>query len=123
MNLFGTVIRGLGTALHLHETRHRVVAENIANAETPGYRARRLEFGERLREAFDPASVDGESTDAAWPVEPEVDRAARLKADRNSVDLDVEMARMSENTLRTVALSRLLARKYQHLKAAIAGTR
>lgn len=123
MNLFGTVINGLGTALHLHETRHRVVAENIANAETPGYRARRLEFGERLREAFDPAAADGGSANAALPVEPEVDRTARLKADRNSVNLDVEMAHLSENTLRTVALSRLLTRKYQSLKAAIAGTR
>lgn len=119
MDLFGTVIGGLGKALELHETRHRVIAENIANAETPGYRARRLEFGDELQRAFE----EGGDEHATSGVQAEPDRAARIKADRNSVDLDTEMARMSENTLRTVALSRLLSRKYAALKSAIVGTR
>lgn len=118
MDLFGTVIGGLGKALELHETRHRVIAENIANAETPGYRAQRLEFGDELQRAFEEGHDD-----PALGVQAEPDRAARVKADRNSVDLDTEMARMSENTLRTVALSRLLSRKYAALKSAIVGTR
>ncbi len=118
MNLFGTVLSGLDKALEFHETRHRVIAENIANAETPGYRARRVEFDEELRQAFD----EGVAEDGA-SLEAEVDRSARMKADRNTVDLDTEMAKMSENTLRTVALSRLLSRKYGMLKAAITGVR
>ena len=107
------------TALELHELRHRVVSENIANAETPGYRARRVDFEDELREAFSEASPSRSGVEARA----EIDRRAPLKADRNSVDLDLEMARLSENTLRTVALSRLLARKYASLKAAIAGAR
>lgn len=117
MNLFGTVLNGLGAALQLHEARHRVIAENLANAETPGYRARRLEFQDELRRAFDGEPISKTS------VEAEVDRHARVNADRNSVDLDTEMARMSENALRTVALSRLLSRKYATLRAAIQGVR
>lgn len=118
MNLFGTVLDGLGRALELHEQRHRVVSQNIANAETPGYRAQRVEFDEQLKQAFEEG---GGHVRAA--VEPTIDREARAKADRNTVDLDKEMARMSENTMRTVALTRLLSRKYGTLKAAIGGTR
>lgn len=118
MNLFGTVLGGLGRALELHEQRHRVVSENIANAETPGYRARRVDFGDELKQAFE---KDREHGGAA--VEPKIDRNARPGADRNTVDLDQEMARLSENTMRTVALTRLLSRKYGSLKAAISGTR
>ena len=36
MQIFGNVVRGLAGALELHEERHRVISENLANVETPG---------------------------------------------------------------------------------------
>lgn len=119
MNLFGTVLRGLGTAIGFHEARHQVISENLANAETPGFRARRLEFDQELQRVFQGDDLSGVDPSSLS----EIDRTAPIKADRNSVDLDTEMARMSENSLRTVALSRMLARKYAGLKTAIMGTR
>ncbi len=119
MNLFGTVFRGVEAAIGFHEARHGVISENLANAETPGYRARRLDFDQELGRIF-----DGTQRGAVDPSSlAEIDRDARMKADRNTVNLDTEMARMSENSMRTVALSRLLSRKYGMLKAAIVGTR
>jgi flagellar basal-body rod protein FlgB len=110
MQIFSTLLQGLGTAVGLHEARHHVLTQNVANVETPGYRARDVDFGSALEDALSGA-VDG-----PVHVEPTADRAAVVKADGNSVDLDFEMARLSENTIRTVALSEIISRKYAGLK-------
>jgi flagellar basal-body rod protein FlgB len=112
MRIFGPVIEGLGAAIGLYQTRHRVLAENVANVETPGYRARDVDFGTALAEAF---------AAGAPPAESIVERRAAAKIDGNSVDLDTEMARLSENALTIVALSQILSRRYAGLKAAIDG--
>jgi flagellar basal-body rod protein FlgB len=137
MRIFGSVVQGLGTALELLQARHRVLAENVANAETPGYRARDLDFQDALGDAFTSASsaVRTSATSAGGApaptaestagrvvtLEPVVDRDAVIKIDRNSVDLDTEMARLSENAFRIVALSQILARRYDGLKRIIDG--
>jgi flagellar basal-body rod protein FlgB len=119
MQIFGPVIQGLGTTLGLYHARHRVLAENIANAETPGYRARDLDFGSELANAFetDPAHTPGQVG------EPAADTKAAVKIDRNSVDLDIEMARISQNDLKIRALSQILARRFSFLKSAIDGSK
>jgi flagellar basal-body rod protein FlgB len=118
MGIFGPVIQGLGAALDVYQARHRVLAENVANAETPGFRARDLDFGAALTRAFE---RDGAGEARAGAVEPVVDTRATVKIDGNSVDLDTEMARLSENTMKEVALTRILARKFESLKLAIQG--
>jgi flagellar basal-body rod protein FlgB len=115
MKIFGPVIQGLGQALDLYQTRHRVLTENIANAETPGYRARDLDFGGALARAFDGGTEPGTADDA----EPTVDSRATVKIDGNSVDIDTEMARLSQNALKIVALSQIIAKKYASLRAVI----
>lgn len=118
MEIFGTVVRGLAEALDLHEARHNLIAENIANVETPGYRARDVDFREALQAAFaEDAGRDAE------PPTPLVDPTSAVKADGNSVDLDREMTRLSENALQIVTLSRLLAKKYSGLRETIAELR
>ena len=119
MGIFGPVIQGLGTALDVYQARHRVLAENVANSETPGFRARDLDFATALTHAFE---RDGGGEAPAGAVEPVVDTRATVKIDGNSVDLDTEMARLSENTMKEVALTRILARKFASLKLAIEGT-
>jgi flagellar basal-body rod protein FlgB len=115
MRIFGPVIQGLGQALDLYQARHRVLAENVANAETPGYRARDLDFGAALARAFESNAERG----AADEAEPTVDAHATLKVDGNSVDVDTEMSRLSQNALKIVALSQIIAKKYAGLRAVI----
>ncbi|MEW6269009.1 MAG: flagellar basal body rod protein FlgB [Thermodesulfobacteriota bacterium] len=117
MQIFSNVVRGLGAALDLYHARHRVIGQNLANVETPGYRALDLDFGSALERAFDGAADD------AAPPEPVVDLLSPVKIDGNSVDLELETTRLAENSLRIVALSRILARKYAGLKEAIAELR
>ena len=123
MNLFSSTVLGLGKALDLYAARHRVLAENVAHAETPGYRAKEMEFGGELERAFEKQtrrearsslSADAsESLDAGLP--------PRIELRRDPVDLDREMALLSENSLRVTALSRIVARKYAGLKSLIGG--
>jgi flagellar basal-body rod protein FlgB len=115
MQIFGPLIQGLGQALDLYQTRHRVLTENVANAETPGYRARDLDFGSALTRAFESS---GDGRDAA-EAEPAVDAGASIKIDGNSVDVDTEMARMSQNAEKIVALSQIIGRKFAGLRAVI----
>lgn len=115
MRIFSPVIQGLGQALDLYQARHRVLAENVANAETPGYRARDLDFGSALARAFDGGDEPGAGDEA----EPVVDAQAAVKVDGNSVDIDTEMSRLSQNALKIVALSQIVAKKYASLRAVI----
>jgi flagellar basal-body rod protein FlgB len=115
MQIFGPLIQGLGQALDLYQARHRLLTENVANAETPGYRARDLDFGAALTRAFEHHD-DGRDAEEAEPV---VDGGATIKIDGNSVDVDTEMARMSQNAEKIVALSQIISRKFAGLRAVI----
>ena len=116
MQIFGNVVRGLAGALELHEERHRVISENLANVEPPGYRARDLAFHDALENAF-----AGEGASAARRAETVVDTSTPVKLDGNSVDLDLETTRLADNAFRMVALSRILAKKYAGMKETIDG--
>ena len=107
MELFSNVVRGLRGSLELHQQRHRIITENIANVETPGYRARDSTSATRSsrpsrRRAAAAAARAGARRGGRRPRAP-------VKIDGNSVDLDLEMARLSENAFRIIALSRILA--------------
>jgi flagellar basal-body rod protein FlgB len=134
MNLFGTVTEGLGAALDLYQARHTVLAENIANSETPGYRARDIEFADQLAAALTaPQSGSGtpqggsETAEGAanmaptLRVEPSLDRDATIKPDGNSVALDTQVGRLSENAFKIQALTQILSSRYQGLKRVIEG--
>ena len=127
MQLFGNVTQGLSTALDLYQARHTVLAENIANSETPGYRARDLDFANELKAALappDPGTPGDPTGVTPTPhIEPTVDRTAAVKADGNSVALDTQVGRLSENAFKIQALTQILSARYQGLKRAIDGGR
>jgi len=127
VQLFGTVTEGLGAALDLYQARHQVLAENIANSETPGYRARDIEFADQLAAALTPPEhgnkTAGDPKSVAGPihVEPTVDRGAAVKPDGNSVAIDVQVGRLSENAFKIQALTQILSARYASLKQVIDG--
>ena len=127
LQLFGTVTEGLGAALDLYQARHQVLAENIANSETPGYRARDIEFAEQLAAALSKSEqgtkTAGDPKTVASPihVEPTVDRNAAVKPDGNSVALDLQVGKLSENAFKIEALTQILSARYASLKQVIDG--
>jgi flagellar basal-body rod protein FlgB len=118
--LLDPTLQGLANALTVHNRRHAVLATNLANVETPGYRAQDVDFRGELRRAFQAAEVTG-----AAPVDPQVidDADVAPRADGNTVDLDIQMAELSDNAGRYVALTRILSKRLGLLRTAIEGTR
>jgi flagellar basal-body rod protein FlgB len=117
--LFDPTLEGLARALTLHQRRHEVLASNLANIETPGFRARELDFADALRHAFDATPpVPGD------PPAPRVidDPAGAPRADGNTVDLDRQMAKLSANGMDYLALATILRRRLALLRLAIEET-
>jgi len=119
MVLFDPTLRGLAEAMTVHQRRHAVISSNLANVETPGFRARELDFGDTLRDAFAARAAEEE------PAPPTVveDRSAPARADGNTVDLDLQMAKLTENGTHYLALAKLLGLRIGLLRQAIDGSR
>ncbi|MCW5893765.1 MAG: flagellar basal body rod protein FlgB [bacterium] len=118
--LLDPTLQGLANALTVHNRRHTVLATNLANVETPGYRAQDVDFRTELRRAFQAPEVGGTAK-----VDPRVidDDDVAPRADGNTVDLDMQMAELSDNAGRYVALTRILSKRLGLLRSAIEGTR
>lgn len=87
------VTAGLERALDLRTRQHALTTSNIANADTPGYRARHLDYRASFDAVLD-ALGDGDSVDMASlatieEAEPDPDRL-----DGNSVRREVEMLQL-----------------------------
>ena len=93
--------------MDLLSARQRLVASNIANADTPGYRTRDIDFSFELRNAAGDA--------------PRVLDAPGLAAknDGNNVSLDREARLLAENALRFQMASNLLRGQIRQMRSAI----
>ena len=56
MNVNDKTLKALAAAVKFREMRQEIISSNVANAETPGYKAKRLDFESALARALD---VDG----------------------------------------------------------------
>ncbi|MDI3327170.1 MAG: flagellar basal body rod protein FlgB [Alicyclobacillaceae bacterium] len=110
MNLFATgALQWLPRALDAAALRQKMIAGNVANVDTPGYRRRDVRFEEMFREALSrPAPLAGLRTDprhfaiGATPlseVAPQVvvDEGTVYSANGNNVDMDREMTLLAAN--------------------------
>ncbi len=120
--LFGDItITALVKAAEGTYRRQEVIAGNIANAETPGYRARRVVFEESLREALSAAPQRRQEALSKVNIEVVTAGTAPLRRDGNNVDLEAELIALGDNSLRYKLLTKLLHKKLQMLHEAIKG--
>ncbi len=109
----------LGQALSLGAERQRLIASNIANADTPGYVARDMDFAQALRQATGATAAAGTvvTTNARHMALPAAARAdaellystaSQTNLDRNTVDMDRERASFAENALKYEATLRFI---------------
>jgi flagellar basal-body rod protein FlgB len=116
--LLGPTIQGLERLLDLSWRRGQAINANIANAETPQYRAVDLDFGRELDEAFGSKSSSLEKTS---PLHQDIgggsnaklvsDLSGATKMDGNNVDLDLQMGRLAYNTLTYTRAAALTQKK------------
>ncbi len=129
--LFGNTFKGLEQALDMRAVRHRTIISNIANIDTPGYKA----FDVFLREAAGSPGRLMEPDEAPDPrhfslsgnasgyriLERSPAYSVSFRGDGNTVDLDREMTNLSENSLMFDALARIVKHRFQALNDAIYG--
>ena len=123
-------------ALTLRSERQRLIASNIANADTPGYVARDVNFAQALRDATSTqqgalnaagklaATQPGHAQAAPGAVlEPYLVYAAPSQSnlDRNTVDMDRERASFADNSVKYEAALRFINNDVSTMLAAIKG--
>ena len=94
--------------MNLVSARQKVVASNIANADTPGYQTKDIDFRSELANQmsggkFDVVDVPG----------------LKAKNDGNNVDLDRESRLLAENALRFSVASNLVHSELSTIRTAI----
>ena len=131
MKIEDETVKALATALNFRQMRQELISSNIANAETPGYKAKKIDFEQALGEAIDVEgtnslntsdsrhfAVGGGGFDSLQPTIYE-DLTSNLSPDGNTVDRDGEMAELAENRILYDASVQLLNKKIGLLKYAI----
>jgi flagellar basal-body rod protein FlgB len=121
-------------ALLLRSQRQRLIASNIANADTPGYVAREMDFANALRLATAAGTGTGTGTLAAprpghlplalgapAPAGLKYATPAQTSLDRNTVDMDRERASFADNSVKYEATLRFINGSVRTMLDAIRG--
>ncbi|MBI5345012.1 MAG: flagellar basal body rod protein FlgB [Deltaproteobacteria bacterium] len=127
--LFDNTMSIIEKTLDLRATRHKLILSNVANIETPGYRAVDIKFEDELKKiggamrggvlvTTNPGHLSTANAGATAPRV--IYRATDIEGyDKNSVGIDSEMAKLSENSLMYNASVKLLKSKFSTLMTAI----
>jgi len=120
----------LEKALDASWLRNEVIAHNIANADTPGYKKYRVEFEEELKSALEASTLKGKKTrpkhldigaSSIDEVRPRVVRTdgTQMREDGNNVDMDEEMTSLAKNAIMYNALVQKISGEFRKLKTVI----
>jgi flagellar basal-body rod protein FlgB len=131
LSIFDSNIHLLKKTLDLRSANQRVIASNIANADTPGYAPARFEFEQELQQAIQgkglvqnthPDHIPIGASDLS-SVTGTVIREPDTKGigDQNGVSMDKEMIALSENELIYESAAQLLKKKLSQLSYVISG--
>lgn len=125
-----TGIKALEKALDAAWVRNQAISNNIANGDTPNYKAYKVEFEDMLKQAIESQGVTGKRTspkhlpvgmDTVENVSIRVSRQKNTSArlDGNNVDIDTEMANLAKNYIKYQALVQQLTQRLARLKTVI----
>lgn len=121
------------TALSLRAARQELLASNIANADTPNYKAVDIDFSKALQNALagsvaglpavktSPMHLQGNSGTVILGSPVMYRKPVQPSADGNTVDMDVERAQFTDNALRYEASVMFVNAKLKGILAAIQG--
>lgn len=128
--MFDSTMPGLTRALDLTWRRHQAITSNIANAETPQYRAVDVNFERELQAAFGNENgamkvtnvkhMDEVGSQSAHLVQ---DYTGATKADGNNVDIDIQMGKLAQNSSQYSIAANLMRKKFGILRRLISEAR
>lgn len=114
----------LEQALYTASFRHRVISNNIANVNTPGFKKSEVPFEQVLERKTRELTktharhFDLKSTASATPSAQTLSNYS-LRTDGNNVDIDSEMAELAKNNIYYDAVVQQLSRYFLNIKSAI----
>jgi flagellar basal-body rod protein FlgB len=128
--LTGNTIPVLSRALDYRSANQRVIAGNLANIDTPGYRPKALSFDEQLEKALDRTSVPLKRTNPKHfshysgnglygKSNFKLETQSSAHSQTNQLNIDKEMSKMVQNNLLYESAVRLLSKKFGALRTAI----
>lgn len=120
-------------AMNLRTQRHQLLASNIANADTPGYKARDFSFEKAMQNAMaggNGGSIALATTSGTHLQGSGMSGAATLQyrtetqsaVDGNTVDMDVERSQISENAIQYQIVSQLISDTFKGMRTALSST-
>ena len=128
MKLFSSTFTSLSNALNYSSLKQKVISQNIANVDTPNYKAKDVSFKNIYQNEFnqsfttnrtDPRHIDFSSNSDS----PEIVARQNVEYNNNgnSVDLDQEMSELATNQIYYDALVEQLNSKFSTLQNVIRG--
>ncbi len=132
-HLFSETIAILEKSLNLRSKRHQVLSSNIANIDTPNYKAFELVIEDELKKPPGHASSIRlvRTHESHLPLQPRSRENVKLKlaeppeftlrGDGNTVDIDKTMGDLAENTLLFKTAAQIISKKFLALKNVIQG--
>lgn len=94
--------------------RQKILASNIANADTPNYKAKDIDFQSELKKALEAGQVSHSIIEASTTMP---------NRDGNTVNIEVEMTKLTETLLLYNSATQILSTRIRMLKDAIKGGR
>jgi len=128
MKLFSDTISTLENAINYSNIKQKVIAQNIANVDTPNYKAKDVTFKESLNNAIEAKKTDVRHIDFAGSNQTGnstivTKSSAAYNNSGNSVDVDKEMTELATNQIYYNALIDRISGKFTSLENVIKGGR
>ncbi|MCB2169946.1 MAG: flagellar basal body rod protein FlgB [Deltaproteobacteria bacterium] len=131
--IFDKTMTSLERSLNLRSMNQKLIVSNIANMDTPRYKAFKMMVDENMQDTGQGGpqltmtrtqaghlSTAGKSLESGRVARVESNDLS-LRGDGNTVELDTEMANLAENTLKYNTTTRIISNKFKLLKDVIKG--
>lgn len=126
MGIFtNTAIPRLEQALNTTTLNQKMIAQNIANVDTPNYKAKHVSFNSELENSLNAYRTDSRHIPFSSEIRPRisVSKGTAFQNNGNNVDIDKEMADLAKNQIKYQALVQLLNNRFGQIKTVIRGGR
>ncbi|HYA43946.1 MAG TPA: flagellar basal body rod protein FlgB [Syntrophobacteraceae bacterium] len=119
--VFNRTIKMIEDRLSLNAMNQKLISSNLANIDTPGYRAKELSFEEAIRQSLEEQVLHMVRSNGRHmaPDDPVEALEASEVVEVGPVDLDTEMVNLTKNAIEYQHMVGMLNRKFSMLKTAI----
>jgi len=127
---FDSILGPHEKALNMQAYRARLLGSNLANADTPGYKARDIDFKAAMSQAEDARLAQPMAVTNSRHIRPEgyvfgaelmYRRPLQASLDGNTVETQVEMAEFTENSMRYLTSLQILSGRFNKMISALRG--